>query len=771
MLLATLLALQTSPAIHHGRDGSLSVQPPRLAASARVDGILDEPVWRQAALLTGFSQYRPVDSRPAVDSTAVLVWYAPDAIWFGVRAWEPHGTVRATLADRDNIDGDDYVQILLDTFNDRRRALVIGVNPLGVQADGIRVEASPGAASGPGAGGRFENVDLNPDFQYESRGRVTAWGYEVEIRIPFKSIRYQTADPQTWAINVIRKIQHSGYEDTWTPAVRANASFLTQSGTLEGLTDLRRGLVLDLNPFATGRALGARDATGTWAYDATPEIGLNATWGVTTNLTLDATINPDFSQIEADVGQVTVNERFAVFFPEKRPFFLEGIEQFATPNSLIYTRRIRNPLGGAKLTGKVGGTTIAVLSVLDDETASATGADHPIVSAARIRRDLGGNSSAGFTYTDRVDGGNWNRVASLDTRIVFGRMYYVEAQVAGSATHTDGGSTTTAPLWAATFDRTGRNWGFHYSVTGIHPEFQAQAGFVNRTDVVNGRAFNRLTAYGAPGALVENWTGFFGIEPLWAWDDFFGGTTPIELSIGHTTFLTLRGGWGATVSPSWQSIAFDPDFFDDYAVDRGADTVAFVTPDRLSNLVGVDAGVSTPRFAGFSASFGGGFGEVPGFFEGARVRSRRVNASVEWRPTDQIRVDARYMYSALNRERDGSRLSTANIPRLKLEYQLSRPLFVRFVGQYNAQERDALRDPRTDQPLLIADGAGGYASMSATATNDLRVDWLVSFRPNPGTVLFAGYGSSLTEADAFAFQQVTRVQDGFFVKLSYLFRL
>ncbi|HET7040026.1 MAG TPA: hypothetical protein VFH97_09055, partial [Gemmatimonadales bacterium] len=184
----TVAPLSAQQPVHHGRERALSVTPPRLEAQATVDGALDEPVWSQAALLTGFTQYRPVDGRPAEDSTEVLVWYAPDAIWFGIRAYEPHGTVRATLSDRDKIDNDDYVQLLLDTFDDRRRAYVIGVNPLGVQADGIRTEGTGGAAGGFGAGGRFENVDMNPDFLYDSKGHVTPWGYEVEIRLPFKSV-------------------------------------------------------------------------------------------------------------------------------------------------------------------------------------------------------------------------------------------------------------------------------------------------------------------------------------------------------------------------------------------------------------------------------------------------------------------------------------------------------------------------------------------------------------------------------------------------------
>jgi hypothetical protein len=159
-----------------------------------------------------------VDGLPAQDSTEVLIFYTSHAIYFGVRAYEPHGIVNATLADRDRITGDDFVQILLDTFNDRRRALLFAVNPRGVQSDGTFADGS--------------GTDLNPDFIFDSKGRVTEYGYELEIRIPFKSLRYQSADVQSWGINVLRRVQHSGQEHTWTPAERSAPSFLAQSGTL-----------------------------------------------------------------------------------------------------------------------------------------------------------------------------------------------------------------------------------------------------------------------------------------------------------------------------------------------------------------------------------------------------------------------------------------------------------------------------------------------------------------------------------------------------------
>src|SRR5258705_12396196 len=254
MLAAILLALQSAgnpSVVYDGRLRHIDVHLPRIdAPSVTIDGALDDAVWHQAALLKGFTQYRPVDSRPAADSTDVLAFYAPDAIYFGIRAYEAHGNVvRATLADRDNIDADDNVQILLDTFNDRRRALLFAVNPYGAQQDGVRSEGLAGAAAGANGGFRFDGViDLNPDYVYQSRGRLTPWGYEIEVRIPFKSLRYQSGATQDWGLQVVRTTQHTGYEDTWAPVVRASASYLIQSGSLKDLTGMRRGLVMAVGP-------------------------------------------------------------------------------------------------------------------------------------------------------------------------------------------------------------------------------------------------------------------------------------------------------------------------------------------------------------------------------------------------------------------------------------------------------------------------------------------------------------------------------------------
>ena len=408
MLLSLALALAlAAPAagVYSGRANQLKVTVPRLDAAIVVDGVLDETAWQQAARLTDFSEYAPVDGRPAADDrTEVLVFYTPTAIYFGVRAHEPAGGVHATLANRDNIDADDSIQIFLNTFNDGRQALVFGVNPLGVQADGTLVEGTGnrgGAAFSALESGR-EVTDLTPDYVYESKGRLTDDGYEIEIEIPFKTLRFPAARVQAWGVNVLQRVQSTGHEHTWTPALRANTSFLAQSGELDGLHDLKRGLVLDLNPVVTAKADGAAGEHG-WTYDAgRPEFGGNLRWGVTPNLTLNGTVNPDFSQVEADAGQFVFDPRSALYFPEKRPFFLDGAELFSAPNNLIYTRRIVAPVAAAKLTGQMSGTTIAVLSAVDDLTASASGADHPVVNIVRLQHDLSGQSKIGMVFTDRA---------------------------------------------------------------------------------------------------------------------------------------------------------------------------------------------------------------------------------------------------------------------------------------------------------------------------------------------------------------------------------
>src|SRR2546422_2340942 len=378
--------------VYSGRERQLDVRIPRLEAEVVIDGDLSDSVWAHAARLTGFSQYSPNDGVAAVDSTQVLVWYSASAIYFGIRAFEQHGRPTVTLASRNQIFGDDNVQILLGTFPDAKQVLMFAVNPLGVQGDGSLVEGAnvtAGGFIGSAVVGR-EQPDLSPDFVFQSHGRVTDWGYEVEVRIPFKSIRYQPQQPQDWRLNIVREVKHSGFEDSWFPARRASATFIGQSGNLVGLTGMHRGLVMDLNPEATGKASGAPTPSRGYQYDVgDPQVGGNIRWGVSDNLTLNGTIKPDFSQVESDAGQLAFDPRQALFFPEKRPFFLEGSELFQAPQHLIYTRRIVQPVAAIQLTGTTSGTDIGLLSAADEKFGPVTGSGNPLFHILRAQRPPG----------------------------------------------------------------------------------------------------------------------------------------------------------------------------------------------------------------------------------------------------------------------------------------------------------------------------------------------------------------------------------------------
>ena len=304
-----------------------------------------KPCGRRRRCCRGFRDTRRSTARPRTIATDVLVWYSPTAMHFGIRAIAPAGAVRATLADRDRIQSDDHVIIFLSTYNDGRQALVFGVNPLGVQLDGALAEGTRGTGGGfTGLSTGRETPDLSPDFVFQSKGRVT----DGRLRSRGPHSVQEPALPVAAAAG----LGHSRHARRAAPGHRGQL----------GAGQARRGVV----PRAVGtleephrsaprpgarsqsdrhrKARWAADPSGGWNYDASrPEFGMNLRWGITPNLTMNGTVNPDFSQVESDAGQFSFDPRQALFFPEKRPFFLDGIEQFATPNNLIYTRRVVAP--------------------------------------------------------------------------------------------------------------------------------------------------------------------------------------------------------------------------------------------------------------------------------------------------------------------------------------------------------------------------------------------------------------------------------------------
>ena len=765
---------------YDGSAGHLDVAAPAVdAANIRVDGRLDDAAWELAALLHGFTQFMPVEGGPASQRTEVLLLVDADAIYFGVRAYDDDpAAIRATLSERDAFDrSDDWVRILLDTFDDQRRAYVFTVNPLGVQHDGLWAEG--GGGGGPGARIMGPPIDANPDFLWESDAHIRDWGYEIELRIPFKSLRFPDSGQQSWGLHVVRRIQRSGFTESWAPMTNDVSNRLTQAGKLSGLTDLDMGLFMEINPVLTGSRFGAYDAASNELIHADPsaDFGLNATYGVTSNLTLDATFNPDFSQVEADAGQISVNERFAIFFPEKRPFFLEGTEIFQMPRQLIYTRSVANPIGGAKLTGQVGGLSMGYLGAIDQ--AFDAGEPNTIVNLMRIRGDLGASSTLGGVYTDRtLSAGGYNRVVGADARLQIGPRNTVS--VISAASFTNGAAYAerqTGEFLFARFDRSGRALSFNGEFHDTNADFNAASGFFRRVGDAKLEGNVSYNWFAAPGGSLQSINPSLTVRSFWKHDDLWAADGPEELE----TQLGWRFQFKDNVSV-WGNFtrgmfSYRPEAYEGLLVQQeGGGYVAFKPDQELfGGLDGVTVGLFLNKWERVRGNVSYTVRQTPIFDRSFGVAvepatDRTGNVMVSLFPTRSLVGELGVNYSQLLRRRDGGEHSSALIPRVRAQYQFSRALFVRGIFEYSAQKTAEFMDPATGLPLYTCDGVD-CQPRDGSDGNDFHVEGLVSYEPSPGTVFYVGYSREMEDTGVFAFRDIRSRADGLFVKLSYRFRL
>jgi len=504
------------------------------------------------------------------------------------------------------------------------------------------------------------------------------------------------------------------------------------------------------------------------------QFGANVRWGVTNNLTLNGTVNPDFSQVEADAGQFSFDPRQALSFPEKRPFFLDGIEQFSTPNGLVYTRRVVQPAAAVKLTGKIGTTNVGLLSAVDDNIASTTGKDHPLFNILRVTHDIGAQGRVGVLYTDRIDGDNSNRVLNFDTRLVRNRIYSAALQVAGSRTVRDG-VTTTGPLWDLRLARKGRAFGVTTLLNGIDPDFRTQSGFISRGGQVHASISPRYTFFLPQGSLVENVTPNILVDGLWFYDNFFQRGDARDKKVHFNVDANLRGGWNAGLGLLLETFGYDPNYYGNLyrvATPRpggGIDTLPFTGTARLPNRDYVTR-LSTPQFKHFSANFLFLWGQDENFYEWAVADIVYLSAGLTVRASERLRLNATYQLQEYDRKNGGGTVGILRNPRVKVEYQLSRALFARVIGEYYTEKvLDLYDESRTGYPLLRRSG-GDWVAARGYSDNAFRADWLVSYQPQPGTVFYVGYGARMTEPEPLRFQHLARRDDAFFVKASYLFR-
>lgn len=771
--------------VFRGDDGQLIVPLPKLGdPDIRLDGVLDEAEWARAAVLAGFTLYRPVEGEPAEEPTEVLVFYTPEAMYFGIRAFDSRpDLIPAILAPRDRgIFDDDWVRLMLDPFDDERRAYLFYVNPLGLQADGLWIEGLRREGDRP-------PVDLNPDFIWESFGRVTDDGWVAEIKIPYVSIQFPQAPVQQWRLNVAREVRRTGNEQSWAPLTQNVTSSLSLSGRLTNLIGLAPRKLVEFIPVATGKVEGYQDDDGSGFVreGLEPQFGLDGRYSITQNMMLGATVNPDFSQVEADADQITVNERFAIFFPEKRPFFLDGTEVFQTPNQLVYTRQIADPIGGAKLTGKTGRMNIGYLGSLDRSPIDLEESEsEALFNLVRGRLDVGMGSNIGGLYTDRslLDGSEYNRVGALDTRLLFGERYALTAQVAGAWTkkmpdededdeETTGddpiAETRFGPLLSLDFRRSGREFAWGFQIQDVHPDFEAQSGFIRRTGDLRSAASVQRTFFTQPGSTLQSYGFELEFDGFWNHDEFWSGDelTPFEFELQGRAELSLRGNRNLNLFLRDGYFRFREEDYQDYLVEQPDGSLAtYTVPEPLTHMLA--GGLFSWWRLSNAVQLRGRlfYRETPIFGEGSRGRELLLAPSVEIRPTPSMQLDLSYNLSRIWRVEDGSFYSAADIPRLRFQYQFSRALFTRLIFQYDFEKRDALRDPTTGYPIWI-DGEPAEARDEGNFLGQV----LVAFEPSPRTVMYVGWSRTMEGDRSFSLSRMDTDTEGFFAKLSYLVRL
>ncbi len=483
-----------------GGYGALAGRPrirvPRTATPPEIDGRLDDPVWRTAAMLSDFVQQAPLDGAPATEQTEIYIAYDSDHIYFGFYLhYADPGIMRANRVDRDTAWQDDLMTIYLDTFMDQQVCYDFDLNGYNVQGDGI-------INAGRTRGGPIPVADRSWEALFHSGTEIVEDGYTAEMAIPFKSIRYPERPPgveHRWGFQIVREIKGKNQENVvWAPMSRDVQSFMAQMGVLEGMTDLSTSRNLEILPSFTAIQYGSIDSqTGDFVNRGTdPEGGVNVKYGITSNLTADFTANPDFSQIESDLPQIEVNQRFPLFFPELRPFFLEGAEifEFVSPVDLVHTRTLVDPNIGAKLTGKVGDTTLGVMVADDEAPGKRDDADDPAfgrnaqVLIGRARYDLYSESHIGALFTDREFLDGHNRVGGIDGQFRLGQATRFNVVAFGSQDRDEEGFERSGPMLGALLRHEGRHLQARVYGARIDPDFRTGVGFLQRVDQQLGSA-------------------------------------------------------------------------------------------------------------------------------------------------------------------------------------------------------------------------------------------------------------------------------------------
>lgn len=787
------------------------VRIPLFTAPPVIDGKLDDEAWKQAAVFKDFYQTAPGDNIAPSKPTIAYVGYDEKNLYIAFKCYDERDKIRATVAKRDEVFGEDNVRIWLDTYDDRRRAYILGFNPLGIQQDGIYTEG--------------QNADYSVDIVMESKGVIEDWGWSVEVKIPFKSLRYSAGKGKLWGFNVARNIDRFNDElDAWMPQDKNISGFLIQSGKITGFDNIKTERTLEIVPTATIGETGSRareipqsiaDQTG--ILDAgkfvnqpiKPKLGATIKFGITPNITLDAAINPDFAEIEADAPVVTANQRFPIFFEEKRPFFLEGVEIFQSPLQVFYSRTIVSPEVAAKLTGKIGGTSFGFLAASDkapgdysDEERRDSGI-RPFINEfldkkatfgiVRVKHDIGKENNLGFFGTYRSFPKQHNILGGFDGRFKINPRTTTTFQAVGTSSRRCFFDAEFDPVLSpaqarsnsaicgsyyssGTYNRyrtgdgfgyyykldyTEKNRGFYIEASGRTRDYRADAGFTKRTNTNSFLLAGRLSTEAKPQAkLIRlSFQPFARINYDWrarSQNALLGYN--LNFNLQHNTFVHFENGvgyerlfeeeFGLKRSPTRSGAFFGAPERSTYQKWVSADITS-----QLSKKYAVEGSFGT-FWNSFDFDFGGG-NRFPRVSPAALAnlngldpgpgREFDIGLSFEAKPIDPLRISLDYQKSTLTRNDTKRTTFDSNIFTLRSTYQFTRFTFVR---------------ARLD-----------YDTLQSRARGQLLFGW----NPNPGTALYVGYNDDLNYNGFNPYNGelepgFARNGRTFFIRASYLFR-
>jgi len=731
--------------------------------------------------VTHFVQQDPHDGQPVSLPTEAYLGYSDKNLYVVFVCHDDPAKVRAHETRREDFDGDDDVAIMIDTFHDRRRAYEFEVNPKGIQWDAIYTEAVYADTGG--------NWDTSFDTLWYSKGKLTTQGYVVWMAIPFRSLRFPSTKDQTWGVILLREIMRNNERSFWPYISINDQGRLHKAAAAKGMSGISPGRNIQLIPYGLLNSFRTVDdrnpsvpCVGNPSFDCAQyqDRAIGGTFGLDgkvilkDSLVLDATANPDFSQVESDEPQVTVNQRYRVYFPEKRPFFIENGDYFRTPIDLFFTRNIVDPDAGIRLTGKAGPYSLGILSADDRAMGLSFSPTDPLFktrdyfSIARVSRDIFKQSSIGAIYTDweYPAANSFNRVGGIDTRLKFSR--HLTATLQGVVSSTDYfGSYSAGPAYKADLTYTSRHWFEESTYNDVSPGFFTEPGFVNRVDI---REYRQDLAYRfrPKSGPVVSW----GPEVYWRWtgdhtglrlDTDYFPTLSVVLKKQTRIFVTPYEEFLERLRPKdFPVLTQNQDFHEHYSG-------AWVTSSPLSLLT-----LNAQYFWGNNINFEYGLDKSQlSYATPYLARFDQANAAVTLHPFTQLKIDNTYLFSRLRTRENNANIFNNHTLRSKWNWQFTRELSLRVILQYNANlTRNRPGDPANTYPLT-----------SYTTTKNFNTDVLITYLLHPGTAIYVGYNTNLQNLNPeLAFDPnpyiggVQRsdhlINDGrlFFVKVSYLFR-